>query len=171
MVARFTRIVAYEIHAGINGAHRDERVGLWQKRTASTVNDRDPDKLVFLLAENQVAFVDIVANAGVENATPAWIGPFFEERGRAACDDPARCHGWVAPRPEPGVHDSVPEPEPPAPEPPAPGPGPEPPAVLGELLGLGYALVEALGNLSDEVEALNTRIDKLERDGVRVKLR
>jgi hypothetical protein len=105
--AKVTRVVAYEIHRGINGAPWDPRVGLWQKRSASTINDRDPDKVVFLLRPNRVAFIDIVANAGKADAKPSWQSPHYEDRGIAECDDPTRCHGWVLPQPEPGVHFDV----------------------------------------------------------------
>ncbi len=101
---KFTRIIAYEIRNGLNGAVADPRAGLWQKRTDSTVQDRDSDKVVFLLGDGFVAFCDIIIGAGDPNPAPSWQGPEVEEGGAAKTSDAATSQGWVEPQPEPGVH-------------------------------------------------------------------
>lgn len=99
--AKFLRIIAHDIHNGLNGATKDSRCGLWQKRSASTINDRDPDKLVFLMSDTVVGFVDIIVGHGSASASPGWDA-HYDYGTKAACDDATRCQGWVVPQgPEP----------------------------------------------------------------------
>lgn len=101
--AKFTRIIAWEINQGLNGAVKDSRCGLWQKRSDTTVQDRDADKIFFLMGNNVIEFSDIIAGAGDENPRPAWQ-PERGEGGEVTSSDPLQSQGWVAPQPEPGVH-------------------------------------------------------------------
>ena len=97
--AKFLRIIAYEIHHGLNGATKDTNVGLWQKVSESTIQDRDPDKLVFLLGNNLVAFVDVIGSLGLPSAAPTW-SVHIGYGTVAACSDATQCQGWVKPEEE-----------------------------------------------------------------------
>lgn len=114
--AKVTRIVAYDLAHGLNGAPKDARVGLYRKRSTSTIQDRDPDKLCFNLGGGRIAFVDIVGSAGSSVAHASWQAPHFEQD-----DNPQDFTSWVAPEPEPGVHGTGSQP--------APAPTPVPPPV------------------------------------------
>jgi hypothetical protein len=103
--ARFLRIVAYDIHYGHAGAVADPRVGIWRKDNPF---GHDPDKLTFRFPEG-IYMVDIIVDAGVPSARPAWQNDPSHYWFPTPPHDPS---GWFVPEATPGVHDDPGTPRP-----------------------------------------------------------
>ena len=146
--ARFTRIVAYDLH------QRDPRVGWWSKENQFGM---DPDKLAFNFG-NGIYMVDIVANAGALNAAPSWQNDPSHYWFPVPPNNPS---GWTKPKPTPGVHTEGPPPD----NPPPLDPNNSDPAILARLAALeDMAKVQgmAMQEIVSAINLLSGRVTTLE---------
>lgn len=155
--AKLTRVVAYELHNGLNGAPipGDKRVGLYLKANSY---GHDEHRLDFKFSDTIYGFAKIMAQTGATHASIAWLETenIYDETGTQ------HRNNWGAPKPEPGIHDTLPT-EPPVEEPEEPI---EEPGKVNEGFRAVIVLMARLIEQNEKIINQNEEIKKSFNEGL-----